>query len=231
MSCTTGLLPDPPDEIQITLPAGMSLTSLPSPVGLVATDFSAVQSIMTQLGPALAGLQPVFLVIDAVTAIFTVLERAPEIPFDPAGFVEALDEARKKLAKLGTLVPQLSVPLMVVTTISACAKYLTAVIGQLTDIVAAGNTAQALMDQAVAAADTQLQTEAQCALDNVSKITEHAAAALGPITGVLSSLTSLIGFLPAPVELPAMPDASGMAAQEMIDALQPIVAILEAIQI
>jgi len=231
MSCPDGLLPEPPDEIRITLPAGMELVSLPNPVGLVGTDFSAVQSIMAQLGPALAGIQPVLLVIDAVTALFAVLERAPEIPTDPVGFVEELQNASKKVAKLGTLVPQLSVPLMVITTISACAKYLTAVIGQLTDIVAAGTSAQTLMDAAVAAGDTLLQTEAQCALDNVEQITAHAAAALGPITGVLGSLTSLIGFLPAPVDLPAMPDASGMAAQEMIDALQPIVDVLEAISL
>ncbi|MCP4573338.1 MAG: hypothetical protein GY838_13365 [bacterium] len=198
---------------------------------MVGTDFSAVQSIMSQLGPALAALQPALILIDAVTALFTVLERAPEIPVDPAGFIEALNEARQKIAKVATLIPQLSVPLMVITTISACAKYLTAVIEQLTEVATATASAQALMDQAVLAGDTALQTEAQCALNNAATMTAHAGAALGPVTGILGSISSLISFLPAPVDLPSMPDPADMGAQEMIDALEPIIAVLEAIQI
>ncbi|KKN87413.1 hypothetical protein LCGC14_0258680 [marine sediment metagenome] len=231
MSCQDGLLPAPPAETAITLPAGMSLTSVPSPVGIVATDFSAIQSIMTQLSPALAGLQPMLMLVDAVMALFTVMERAPEIVTDLDGFLEALKEASVKIGKLATLAPPLSVPAMVVTTISACAKYLTAVIGQLTDVVAATTDAQSLMDQAVAAGDTLLQTEAQCALTNAATMTSHASAAMGPIIGVLEAITKLIGFLPSPVDLPTIPDTSEMTAQAMIDALQPIVDLLEAISI
>jgi hypothetical protein len=231
MSCNDGLLPPPPDEISISLPAGMQLVSSPNAVGIIATDFSAVQSIMGQLGPALSGLQPVLLVIDAVTALFAVLQRAPEIPVDPAGFIEALAEAGEKVAKLGTLIPQFSVPATVITTISACAKYLTAVIGQLEDIVSAEEAAQTLLDQAIAAGDTELQTEAECALTNTDTMTAHASAAMGPIIGVLEAITTLISFLPSPVEIPGIPDTSEMSAQEMIDALQPIIDVLEAIQI
>lgn len=230
MTCT-GQLPDPPEQIRITLPAGMELVSAPNPIGVVGTDFSAVQSIMAQLGPALAALQPILRIIDAVTSLFEVLKKAPEIPVDPAGFIESLEEATVKIAKLSTLVPQLSVPAMVITTIGACAKYLTAIIGQLSSIAAAGAAAQEVMDQAVAAGDVQLQTEAQCSLDNVAKLTEHAGAAMGPVVGILTSITSMLSFLPAPVELPGIPDVTGMAAQEMVDALQPIVAVLEAISL
>ena len=62
-------------------------------------------------------------------------------------------------------------------------------------------------------------------------MTSHAAAAMGPIIGVLEAITKLIGFLPSPVDLPTIPDTSEMTAQEMIDALQPIVDVLEAITI
>jgi hypothetical protein len=223
LSCSDGLLPEPPEAIQVTFPGGLTIKSMPNPTQIVTTDFSAVQSIMAQLGPALAAMQPMLFIVDAVNSLFAVLQEAPDIPVDPAGFFEALKEATEKVGKLSSIIPAVSVPKLVLDTIGACARYLQAILAQLEDVVVQSTSAAQLMAQSQAAGDTQLQAEAQCAINNAERMQAHAVAALGPLGGVLTSLTTLMKFLPSPQGLPSIPDTDGLGAQELIDALQPVV--------
>jgi hypothetical protein len=229
LSCNEGLIPEPPEEITVTFPGGLTIKSAPNPAQIVTTDFAAVQSIMAQLAPALAGLQPMLMMIDAMVSLFAVMQKAPEIPVDPSGFVEALQEAAEKIAKVSAIIPALSVPKLALDTIGACARYLQAILAQLEDVVEQSTSAAQLMAQAQADGDTQLQAEAQCAVTNAERMQAHAVAALGPLGSVLDSVTALMGFLPSPKEMPGLPSTDGLGAQELIDALQPVVDVLVAL--
>jgi hypothetical protein len=210
----------------------MEIVSMPSPDGALATEMAATKSIMGQLGPGLAALMPAFNIIDALLALFGVVEKAPEIPVDPTGFVLALDDARKKFEKLGLLVPALAVPSTVASTITAVARFGRAIIAQLEEVATATAAAQALLDQALSAGDTALQTEAQCALDNAATLGQHAASSMGPMKSVLDAVTLLIGLIGGGVNIPDLPpDPASMSAQALIDALEPIVEVLEQIKV
>jgi len=231
MSCSDAKLPSPPSPLTISLPGGISIEALPSTQGMISTELSMINSLMTQLGPALGGISPVLKVIDAVTAMFTVLQRAPEIPVDPAGFIEALAEAAEKIAALAPLIPQVSVPATIFSSIQACASFARAIRDQVEQIADTQTQAQALFDQAEAAGDAALKEQAQCALDNVDALMEHAGAAMGPLTSIMNIITGLMSFIPSPVELPGVPDPSSMGPQQLADALDVLVQALEGIQI
>jgi hypothetical protein len=214
------------------MPGGISITALSAiGPGMISTEFSMISSLMTQLGPALAALSPILKVIDAVTSLFTVLQRAPEIPVDPAGFLEALEEAAQKIAALSPLIPQVSVPMTISTTIAAVASYARAVSAQVGGIATVQAQAQTLASQATAAGDAALQAEAQCALDNADALMAHAAAAMGPLGSTLDLVAGFMSFIPSPVSLPAVPDPAGMGAAQLAAALDALVAVLDAIHI
>jgi hypothetical protein len=232
MSCDDAKIPSPPTLIAITLPGGIELKALAaSGPGMIATDLSMISSLMTQLGPALGALSPALKVIDAVTSMFTVLQRAPEIPVDPAGFLEALAEAAEKVGALAPLIPQVSIPATIATSITAVAKFARAIRDQVAAIATEQTTAQALKDTAEANGDAALAAEAQCALDNASALMEHASASMEPLAALLDIITGLMSFIPSPVGLPTVPDTSDMTPQQLLDALDVLVETLEAISI
>jgi len=231
MTCTAGTIPEPPQALSVTLPGGLTLEASPSTgAAVVGSDLAAAMSMIGQLGPALGALAPVLKVIDAVTSLFAVLQRAPEIPVDPTGFLEALEEAAQKVAALAPLIPQVSVPAMLGGAIAAVAAHVRAVAAQAATIAEAEAKAQALLEEATDANDAALAAEAQCALDNAAVMTRHAEAALGPVGAILDVITGLMSFLPTPVDLPGLP-APGGSATALASALTTLAETLEAIRI
>ena len=231
MTCAAGAIPDPPASLSVTLLGGLTLEASPSTgAGVVGSELAAAMSMLGQLGPALGAMAPVLKVIDAVTSLFGVLQRAPEIPVDPSGFVEALEEAAQKVAALAPLIPQVSVPAMIGGAITAVAAHVRAVAAQVASIADVEANAQALLDAATGAGDAALEAQAQCALDNAATLTRHAEAAMGPAGSILDVLSSLMAFIPAPVELPGLPQPGG-AASDLAAALGTLASTLEAIQI
>jgi hypothetical protein len=227
MSCQDGIPPGPTAELKISLPGGAEIIALPAAGTLVGSELAKVQSILSMAGIGLAVIRPVLNIIDAVLAIFDLLKKV----LDPPAFVQALPEVTKKLERLATLAPALAVPAMVLSMVRVCAAYLRALVDQLQGIAAQVATAEAALAAAVAAGDAALQTEIQCGLDALASATEHAADALGPVQIVLDGLTSVMGFIPNPAALPALPSPAGMTASALAEALQPIVDALDAIQI
>jgi hypothetical protein len=229
-NCVGKGLPPPPERVTVTLPLGISIEPLPSGSSVIATELSQIMSLMNQLSPALAALQPVLRIIDAVTALFAVLQKAPEIPVDPAGFFEALGEAAEKIGRLTPLIPQFSIPLTISSTIAVLSGYARAISDTLREAATAIAQAQATLDAAVAAGDAALEAQARCSLASANALKDHAAAAMGPLSSILDMVTGLMGFIPSPQELPTVPDAS-LAAEPLADALDAMADVLDAIRI
>lgn len=228
---TCDVLPAPPEPLVITLPGGAAITSIPTLGSLVSTELDLTSSILAQLSPALAALQPFMRLLDVVTSIMDVLQAVPEVPVDPTGFLEALADLAEKVSRLAPLLPPVSLPATIAGAITTVARLLASIVSVLEDVVAAQARVVAAIEEATQAGDAELVTRLECEQAQVVAMGGHALAALGPIQPLLNTLTGLLSFLPGAVTLPAMPDVTGQALGPVVEALQVVVAALEAIQI
>jgi hypothetical protein len=61
--------------------------------GKIITPLGAVTALLNQLGPAMAALQPIFLVMDAITKVVEVIKAFPTFATNPVEFFDKLNEA------------------------------------------------------------------------------------------------------------------------------------------
>lgn len=220
---TIPAIPDPPAQLSATLLAGAKLTSMPSVSSGVITQLDHVQSMMAQLGPGLAAAQPIFALVNAVTAVFDLIQAV--ITADPPGIIEAVQKAAEALSTLASMIPQVAVPRMVIDVILVIVAGLQAVETILSDILDAQNTALAVIAQAQAAGDAALEAAGNDMLGQANQMAAHACASLGPLgdlIGVVQDLLSLVpGLGPA---LPVLPDCSALSTSAKITSIQASIA-------
>lgn len=221
--------PDPPEPAEQDMPGGAKMSSMPNPASGIISEFDNMSQMLQQLSPALAGIQPVLKAIDAVVSIFTTLQKAPEIPDDPTGFVESLEETGKKIGELSNLVPQVSVFSTVRSSLQNVLKFAKALKEKLQPIVDAVNEAEDLLQQAIDNDDPELASVAQCSLDQQDQLVAHTGVMFQPMTTILDLIESLLGFVPQSVDLPEIPDVTGKSGEEMIEILDEIIDALESI--
>src|SRR5262249_61666355 len=106
-------------------PAGASLD--PELPGLGFADpMQLSKQLLAQANAALAPLAPIFNVIDVALALFNAVKAIPDAisHFDPSKISDALPELAEKVGKLAPLVPQLSVPLMILGLVDTLLAFL-----------------------------------------------------------------------------------------------------------
>ena len=94
-------IPSLPDPLEITLPGGVTMEHI---------------NLVEIIQPALAPLVPLFNILDTVITIFNCLKAVPEVITNPGAIIECLGDLGKAIGKLLQLIPQLSVPLMILGT-------------------------------------------------------------------------------------------------------------------
>ena len=98
-------IPEIPDPFQLTLPGGVTIEHI---------------NLMEIIQPALTPLMPIFDIIDTVVAVFNCVKAIPDTlgpPPDPTVLAACLPDLAEKVAKLLKLIPQLSLPLLIVRLI------------------------------------------------------------------------------------------------------------------
>jgi hypothetical protein len=106
------------------------------------------------LSPALAALQPVFILIDTVIAIKDTFQAIPGlIELDVDTFTDALDRVVSGVGKLAGMVPQLAIPVLIRDSVALLVAVLGVVDGMLDDIIAIEGDAQAVINGAATAPD------------------------------------------------------------------------------
>jgi hypothetical protein len=221
-------IPTSPGTVQIRLPGGAIVTVQPPTPN---ADLTAIMnSALASVQPALAPLQPVFSVIDAALSIFEAVKSVPEAitKLSPKPIITAISDAAEKVGKLLSLVPQLSVPIMIVDLIDVILKVIDSAIAQLEFIVVQQTNATASRNRAN---DLGLQTlldivdcvEAQIA-QNQSNLGSMFST-VDDLIGVMNLLLGLIGLEPIPTIGDLGADAAGA-----IDSLRDAIELLKNIR-
>lgn len=104
-----------PREICVRFPVSQQVcVSLPSVNN--ADPSELLQAILGQINSALAPLTPIFNIIDCVIAVFECVKAIPKAitELDPIGLIECIPGLAEKVMKLLELIPQLSLPFLIV---------------------------------------------------------------------------------------------------------------------
>jgi hypothetical protein len=180
--------------------------------------------------PALAPLQPIFNIIDAVTGVLEVLQAIPDAlgpPPDPTGLIEKLPALAEKVGRLAGLVPQLSVPLMAVNLIDAVIRELERARSQLLGLVEALARAAAAGQRATELGDPNLTRLVECAEEDVDTAAGNILSGLAAVGGVLGILRPLVAAIGGP-QLPDLSSLDGDDLGQLVATFDELLAVLRA---
>ena len=162
------------------------------------------RSLLQQASAGLAPLQPIFDIIETINAIVQCIEAIPDTigpPPDPDALAACIPNLLAKLQKLLALLPQLSLPLLIVGLLDTMIQMIGGVIRELEAIVDLLN--RILASKGIA--NTLLQGIIDCAEGSyVTQISN-----LERLFSALNSMIELLNTLGGPVGLPEIPSFEG----------------------
>jgi hypothetical protein len=215
----------------VALPICIEIPEIPDPFGLTLPGGVQIERInlMEVIQPALTPLVPLFDIIDTIVAVFNCIKAIPDTlgpPPDPTVLAACLPDLAEKVAKLLKLIPQLSLPLLIVglidlviDTLRQARSLLLHLQQQIVQILGA-------IDRATNLEDAGLMAIAQCAQANVAL----EAANVGKALASLGKLIGLINLFMGMVGGPEIPDLSDLAGRPLDDVIPPIDALIKTLQ-
>lgn len=216
--------------ITVTLPGGLVVSGAAEEIG--ANALAQARALLRSANSALAPLGPAFTIIDAILAIKGFADAVPELVVNPGAVVEAVVELGTKVSRLASLIPQLSVPIMVVGLIDAVLALLTGLQAELAviaDQMARIETTRATAATLPDAARAALESIADAASAQVQVQRGDLATALssiGPVLGIITTFASLAGVPGVSLDV----DVTSGSVDEAADALGVAASALGAIR-
>lgn len=208
---------------KIRFPGGATLQVLTSQT--IPNGLQVTKSLLSQASSALAPLAPIFNLIDALLAVKEFAEAVPKLLTDPTALAEAIINLVEKIAKLASLIPQLSVPLLIVDLFDVVIGALDGVVTELEKVVAQEARIQAAIAKAQESGNEALQDSIDCANDINDQVKAGIAAGVAPLNPLFAVMNIFLGLIGAP-EIPSienLPDDASEAVEylgDFVDILQ-----------
>lgn len=223
-------------DLSIDLPGGVSLRAqLPS--GTFPNLPDIVGSLMGQLNSALTPLMPIFRILDVVIALVEFAQSVPDAlgpPPDPMGVIKKLKKLLKAFAKLASLFPPVSIPIMIVGVCKIIVAALTALIDQIEHSLTVSASLDLARERATMLAldplllegAAALEASIDCAQANLDLQLSVGMSGLGPLNRLLDLLSLFAGLVGLPEFLTI--DA-GADPRAMLEPLRAAVAALSVV--
>jgi hypothetical protein len=183
-----------PGEVCISFPGGAEIcATLPDIVPPQPDKF--MRALFGQVNAALAPLQPIFNIIDAVVAVFECVKAISTL--DPVEILNCIPNLADKVAKLLNLIPQLSLVALIAGLLEVVIYYLR---GTKNQILRAIELLTRLLDAETAATrpgNIALARVLPCALDDLDKLLQWQNEGNKPINrliGVINLFLEVIGL-------------------------------------
>jgi hypothetical protein len=217
-----------PQALSIAFPGGASLDAELPEVG-VPDPIQLSKQLLAQANAALAPLGPVFNLIDVALALFNAVKAIPDAisHLDPSKITDALPDLTNKANRIAALVPQLSVPLMIIGLIDTLLAFLGGLSGQLRAIIDQQVRIQRAENRAAELGNAQLQAVADCSKHQIAAQLQNLAESVAPV----NRLIALINVFAQLAGLGPLPDLSNLgsdaaaalrALDDTVQALQEI---------
>jgi hypothetical protein len=215
-----------PQNLSVAFPGGAALDTLLPDIG-IPDPMELSKQLMAQANAALAPLAPVFNIADTVLALHNVVKAIPDAitGLDPGQITDALPDLAQKAGKLLALVPQLSVPRMIVGLIDVLLSFLGGLAGQLRAFIDLQVRIQRAENRAAELGNAQLLVVVGCAKEHVDAQMHSLAESVVPV----NRLIALINVFSELAGLGPLPDLSelGRDAQAALEPLDEIVRVLK----
>ncbi len=215
-----------PQQLSVTFPGGATLAPELPDLG-IPDPLQLAKQLLAQANTALAPLAPVFSVIDVALALFNAVKAIPDAisHLDPSKITDALPDLAHKVGKLAPLVPQLSVPLMIVGLIDTLLAFLGGLAGQLRALVDQQVRIQKAENRAAELGNAQLQAVADCSKHHVAAQLQSLSESVAPV----NRLIVLVNVFAQLAGLGPLPDLSSLGS-DAAAALQPLEDTVKALQ-
>jgi len=207
-----------PQHLSFTFPGGAALDAQLPDIG-IPDPMELSKQLMAQANAALAPLVPVFNIIDTVLALFQAVKAIPDAitHLGPTKITDALPDVEQKAAKLLAILPQLSVPLMIVGLIDVLLAFLGGLSGQLRALIDQQVRIQHAENRAAELGNAQLQTVVDYSRGHIDAQLQSLAESAAPV----NRLIALINVFTELVGLGRLPDLANLG-RDAEAALKPL---------
>lgn len=204
----------------IVMPGGVEVcASIPSLVPVTGAEL--VQDLLGKLNTAMAPLQPIFSIIDAVIAVFDCIKATATL--NPRKILQCIPNLAERINKLLELVPQMSIPVMVKGFIDCLILYLESLAANI-------QRSQAYFNRIIAAGEASANTDIElgpiidCATGDVDQLLVFMGEQSAPINrliGLINAFLKLLGLPCIPsMGSPSLSDGFLLLIDKLIDFLQ-----------
>lgn len=214
-----------PGELCVTLPGAATLCAT---FGFETGDpAKIVSSMLGTVNAALTPLAPFFAVLDALKAIVDCVQAVPDAitQLDVTGLLACVPEMVKKLQKVLALIPQLSVPMMIISILDVIIVGMMGLRAQMAAMIRQLDKITAAAARAAELGNVDLQVIVDCSMANLEAHAENMNASMAP-------LNRLLGLINLMLELAGLPCIPSVAlgtevGQAGLDAIDVIIDVLQ----
>jgi len=216
----------------ICLPGGVCLSYIWNATGQIPSLSDMALDFMGQLGPALTPLVPFFNLLDTVVQVYNCVSSIPDIitTLDPTELLNCIPALAKLVDQLLKLIPQLSIPKMVIAALKNLASLLRGVATDLDNLVAILEAIALQIDRAAELNDHTMNGFLVCSQETVERTalsTGEALKGIGQIVLLLNVFIGLFGGEPIPCFSGLIKDNIGEGLDVVIDLLYALADVLE----
>lgn len=203
-------LPPKPAPLEVTLPGGVTIQH---------NDLAQI------IQPALTPLVPLFNIVDTVVSIFNCLKAV--MTLNPKEIAKCMPGLAENVGKLLKMIPQLSLPLMLLGLIDLVIDVLSQVRNELVHLQGRMGQVTRMIDRAKDLDDYGLMVVAECHQKNV----EMEARNIGQNLASLGRLFGLINLFMGMVGGPQIPDLSSLSGKPLDEFFEPLDALVGALKV
>jgi len=224
-------MPSIPTTDKICLPGGLCLDYIWDSIGKIPHAADVSMDFFSQIGPALAPLKPLFDLLDTILSLFRCVKAIPMslLTLDPSELLDCIPALAKAIDQVLKLIPQLSIPKMVIAIIRNIAMLLRGIGSDLSYIKSQLRRIADMVDRAAELQDKKLNGFLVCAQDDIEKATMGTAEALRGVGSIVLLVNIMMGLFGGP-EIPCFGDlfAGGLdEIDSLIELLTDLAALLD----
>ena len=218
----------------MAIPKLARIAPLPDPQVLNLPGGASIEHIRLAevVQPALTPLMPFFNILEAFMALVKCVQAVPDTfgpPPDPTALITALENLAKKLGKLLKLVPQLSLPVMILGLVDLVLHVLADMRDALVHMQERSEAVSKAEARATELGDEQLAAIAQLARDNLAQEAANRAKELGAL-GTLMQLLGMFSSMAGGPKMPSLDDMGAGPMDEMVAMLDGLVTALQGVR-
>ncbi|MCP4568967.1 MAG: hypothetical protein GY841_15435 [FCB group bacterium] len=211
----------------ICFPGGACLSYVMTSIQSIPSPTEIPLQFMSQLGPATAFIQPFMNVLDTVIAVYKCIDGIVDFAtsLNPSELLECVPNLVEKINAMLTMIPQLSIPRMVISMVNALISLLSGLSTDLQYLVDRLDAIARGIDRAADLNDNKKKDFLVCAQDTMNESLSATAMAMQAVGRIILLVNIFMGLFGGP-EIPCFGEILDGATA---DVLQPIIDIIDAL--